>query len=70
MLASFMTWTAALAQPASPAQERSEPVVGYQQPRLKDLPPNVARDEEKTGDELDAINKQLDQILKRICPGC
>jgi hypothetical protein len=50
--------------------ERDEPVIGYQQPRLKGLPPDVARDEEDTEGELEAIDTQLEQIQKKICPGC
>jgi hypothetical protein len=69
-LASFTTWSTALAQQHSPVLERDEPVIGYQQPQLKGLPPDVARDEEDTEGELEAIVKQLEQIQKKICPGC
>jgi hypothetical protein len=70
MLTNSAAWSAALAQQAGSAQQRDEAVVGYQQPRLDDLPPNVRRDEEKTETELDAIGKQLEQLENRICPGC
>ena len=64
-------WTAALAEQAGPvAQQRDEAVIGYQQPRLQDLPPDVAKDEEKTETELHAIDKELEKLENRICPAC
>jgi hypothetical protein len=63
--------TAALAEQAGPvAQQRDEAVNGYQQPRLQDLPPDVAKDEERTETDLDAIAKELEKLESRICPGC
>ncbi len=40
------------------------------QPGDVDLPPSVARDEQKMVPELNAIAKELEQIENRICRGC
>jgi hypothetical protein len=34
------------------------------------LPSGVARDEQNTEPELDAIGKTLEQLENKICPGC
>ena len=71
MLANPAAWTAALAEQAGPiAQPGDEAVIGYQQPRLQDLPPDMAKDEERTEPDLDAIAKELEKLENRICPGC
>jgi hypothetical protein len=71
VLANFAMCTAALAQQdVSIAQQRDEAAIWHVQPRIQDLPPGVAQDEEKTQPELDDIAKKLEMIEKRICRGC
>jgi hypothetical protein len=71
MLASFAGWAAARAQePAPLVRQGDDAVMGYQQPRIGDLPSGVARDEQNTEPELDAIGKQLEQLENKLCPGC
>jgi ABC-type cobalamin transport system ATPase subunit len=71
ILANAATWTTALAQQRVPiAQQRDEAPIMHVQPRIQDLPPGVAQDEDKTQTELDDIAKQLEMIDKRICRGC
>jgi hypothetical protein len=61
----------ALAQQLGPvAQQSDEAPIGLQQPRLHDLSPGVAQDEEKMEPELDAIAKELEKIENKICRGC
>ena len=71
ILANFATWTVALAHHPGPVtQQRDEAGIAYQQPRMQDLPPNVAQDEKNVEPELDAIAKELEKLEKRICRGC
>ena len=70
-LASATSCATALAQQLDPvAQQPNEAPIGLQQPRLHDLSPGVAQDEEKMEPELDAIAKELEKIENRICRGC
>ena len=51
-------------------RQSDDAVIGYQQPRIGELPSGVARDEQNTEPELDAIGKTLEQLENKICPGC
>jgi hypothetical protein len=71
ILANSATCTIALAQQRVPiAQQRDEAPIWHVQPRMQDLPPGVAQQEEETLTELDDLARKLDVIQKRICPGC
>jgi hypothetical protein len=71
ILANSATGTAALAQQPGPvAQQGDNAPMGYQQPRLQDLPPSVLQDEKNMETELDAIAKELEKLEDRICRGC
>jgi hypothetical protein len=71
ILANFAAWTVALAQHPGPVtQQRDEARIAYQQPRMQDLPPNVAQDEKNVEPKLDAIAKELEKLENRICRGC
>jgi len=70
ILAGTATWTAALAEQPD-ANLRYEAPIGHRQPRIKDLPSDVAKEEaqeeKKTQAEEDALDKKLETS---ICRGC
>jgi hypothetical protein len=71
VLAGVASWAVAGAEEAPPLVRQSDDaVIGYQQPRIGELPSGVARDEQNTEPELDAIGKTLEQLENKICPGC
>ena len=71
VLAGVASWAGAGAEEAPPLVRQSDDaVIGYQQPRIGELPSGVARDEQNTEPELDAIGKTLEQLENKICPGC
>jgi hypothetical protein len=68
ILASSATSRTALAQQPDPAANlRYEAPIGHRQPRIQDLPPDVAQDEKKMQDEQDALDRKLETS---ICRGC
>jgi len=71
ILASVAGWAVAGAEEAPPLiRQGDDAVIGYQQPRIGELPSGVARDEQNTEPELDAIGKALEQLENKLCPGC
>jgi hypothetical protein len=61
IVANSATSTAALAQQPRPVDQlRDEAPIGHRQPRIQDLPPGVARDENKIATQENALYNTLE----------